>query len=105
MRLRLFVEQATALGLATVLLRLDATVIVVVFGLVNPAREPALVGIREMPAICHLPAVARHAHAFALGGAVEPSTLLEVLLAPDTLGIAESSLGERVDVSPTCHLG
>lgn len=57
-----------------------------------------------LPATRNLPAVAGHAHAFALGGTVEPSALFEVFLASDTLGIAEAGLGERIDVSPTCFL-
>ena len=48
-----------------------------------------------------LPAVADHAHALGFGLAVELGALLEILLAADALGIAETRLGKRIDVTPS----
>jgi hypothetical protein len=50
----------------------------------------------------NLPAVARHAHSLGFGHPIELGTLLKVLLATDTLGIAETSLGHSIDITPAC---
>lgn len=47
-----------------------------------------------------LPAVANHAHALGFGLTVELGALLEILLAPDTLSVAETCLGESIDITP-----
>lgn len=60
----------------------------------------------KTPAICRgwdsLPAVADHAHAPGFGFAVVLGALLEVLLTPDALRIAEARLGHRINVAPGC---
>jgi hypothetical protein len=48
----------------------------------------------------NIPAVADHAHALSFRFTVEFGALLEILPAPDALGIAKTSLGECVDVTP-----
>ena len=48
-----------------------------------------------------IPAVSHHAHAFALGLAIEFGTLLQVFLATDTLGVAKAGLGESITITPS----
>lgn len=49
----------------------------------------------------NLPAVSNHAHPLCLGLAVETRALLQVLLASDTLGVAEPCLSESINVTPS----
>jgi hypothetical protein len=49
----------------------------------------------------NLPAVSHHAHSFGFSHAVKFGALLQVLLAPNTLRIAESCFGKGVDISPS----
>lgn len=48
-----------------------------------------------------IPAISNHAHPFCFSHAIEAGTLLEILLATNTLGITKSCLSERIDVSPS----
>jgi hypothetical protein len=50
------------------------------------------------------PAVADHVHAPGFGFAVILCALFEILLAADTLRVAESGLGECVDITPCYNL-
>lgn len=47
---------------------------------------------RAMPGSGHLPAVPDHAHPLRLGNPVEPGRLLQILLAPEALGVAVARL-------------
>lgn len=51
-----------------------------------------------------LPAVPNHAHPLCLGHAVELGALLQILLAANSLGVAEACLSEGIDVTP-CYGG
>lgn len=52
----------------------------------------------------HIPTVANHAHSLFFSHAVELGTLLKILLAADTLGVAETCLGKGVHVTPSWRM-
>lgn len=56
-----------------------------------------LMGYRESD---NLPAVPDHAHPLRLGNPVELGRLLQILLAPDALGVAVTRLGKRIHIAP-----
>jgi hypothetical protein len=48
----------------------------------------------------YIPAVSNHTHSLRFSHAVETSALLEVLLAADTLSVAEARFSKRINISP-----
>lgn len=50
----------------------------------------------------YVPTIANHAHSLGFCHAVESGCLLEVLLAANPLGIAETSLSKGINIAPVC---
>lgn len=78
--------------------------VVIVFRLMNPSVRGISAVEDETRVMSFLrvysPAIADHTHAFTFGHSIELGALLEVLLAADTLRVAEACLGKGIAITP-----
>jgi hypothetical protein len=83
---------------------LGIRIIFQVLGFVDPitsSQHSSGLGVkRDLQQKMYIPAVSNHAHSLRFSHAVETSALLEVLLAADTLSVAEARFSKRINISP-----